>query len=157
MNVNKTLLNFIRISFTILVVLLFVYLGIRLCSTAYDFGYRVFTEPAIEEAPGQDVLIQIKEGMSAKEIGDIMEEKGLIRDSELFQIQLKLSAYSKKMLPGVYTLNTSMTPKEMIVSIAQEVEAKEKADSTESTEEAPVMPSTEEGEAEGTAPVEEGE
>lgn len=154
MNINKTLFNFIKIASAILVVLIFIYVGVSFCATAYDFGYRVFTEPAIEEAPGQDVLIQIKDGMSAKDIGDMMEEKGLIRDASLFRIQLKLSAYSDNMEPGVYTLNTSMTPKEMIVSIAEAAEAKEKAASTEGTE---AMPSTEEGEAEGTAPVEEGE
>ena len=46
------------------------------------------------------------------------ETKGLVRDASLFQIQLKLSAYSKKIKTGVYTLNTSMTPKEMIVFMA---------------------------------------
>lgn len=153
MNVNKKLFDFIKIAFTVLVALIFVYIGVRLCATAYDFGYRVFTEPAMEEEPGQDVLIQIKDGMTAKDIGDAMEEKGLIRDSRLFQIQLKLSAYTDKLESGVYTLNTSMTPKEMIVSIAQAAEK-----DTESTEEInEVAPSTEEGEAEGTAPVEEGE
>ena len=153
MNVNKKLFDFIKIAFAILVALIFVYIGVRLCATAYDFGYRVFTEPAMEEEPGQDVLIQIKDDMTAKDIGDVMEEKGLIRDSRLFQIQLKWSAYADKMAPGVYSLNTSMTPKEMIVSIAQSAE-----EATESTEDASeVIPSTEEGEAEGTAPVEEGE
>lgn len=36
----------------------------------------------------------------------------------LFYLQLKLSAYSKKLVPGIYTLNTSMTAKEMMVVMA---------------------------------------
>ena len=44
----------------------------------------------------------------------MLEAEGLIRDSKLFFAQLKLSAYSGKLLPGTYTLNTSMTGKEMI-------------------------------------------
>ena len=52
--------------------------------------------------------------MSGSDIGSMLEDKGLIRDGKLFAVQLKLSAYSKKIKPGVYTLNTSMTAKEMM-------------------------------------------
>lgn len=158
MDVNKSLVKFIKIVFTILIVLLFVYIGVLLVTTAYEFGYRVFTESAIEPEPGQDVLIQIKDGMSDWEIGEELEEKGLVRDSNLFALQLKLSAYEGKLESGVYTLNTSMTPKEMIVSIAEEIEAKKQAEAEASTEEE-TAESTEGvvGEEEGTAPVEEQE
>ena len=66
-------------------------------------------------------------------LGVILEEKGLVRDSRLFYLQLKLSAYSGKIIPGVYTLNTSMTPKDMIVLMATSTEGTE---STESATEA---------------------
>jgi UPF0755 protein len=90
--------------------------------TGYDFGYRVFTEPAMEQAPGRDVMVLVKEDMSQREIAEMLEDKGLVRDSNLFLLQLKLSAYSGKLLPGVYTLNTSMEPKEMMVVMATEPE-----------------------------------
>ncbi len=125
MQFNKALFKFIKVAFTIMVILLIVYAGVRISKTAYDFGYRVFTETAIDKAPGKDVDIQVTDGMSAKKLGEELEAKGLVRDASLFQIQLKLSAYSKKIKTGVYTLNTSMTPKEMIVVMAGE------ADSTE--------------------------
>lgn len=48
----------------------------------------------------------------------MLEEAGLIRDGKLFFAQLKLSAYAGKLQPGIYTLNTSMTGKEMIVVLA---------------------------------------
>lgn len=118
MQFNKALFKFIKVAFTIMVILLIVYAGVRISKTAYDFGYRVFTETAIDKAPGKDVDIQVTDGMSAKELGEELEAKGLVRDARLFQIQLKLSAYSKKIKTGVYTLNTSMTPKEMIVVMA---------------------------------------
>ena len=125
MQFNKALFKFIKVAFTIMVILLIVYAGVKISKTAYDFGYRVFTETAIDKAPGKDVDIQVTDGMSAKKLGEELEAKGLVRDASLFQIQLKLSAYSKKIKTGVYTLNTSMTPKEMIVVMAGE------ADSTE--------------------------
>lgn len=118
MQFNKALFKFIKVAFTIMVILLIVYAGVRISKTAYDFGYRVFTETAIDKAPGKDVDIQVTDDMSAKELGEELEAKGLVRDASLFQIQLKLSAYSKKIKTGVYTLNTSMTPKEMIVVMA---------------------------------------
>ena len=128
MNVNKALITFIRVAFGVLLILLAIYAGTRLCSVGYDFGYRVFTEPAVDKAPGKDVMVQIKEGMSAKEIGELLEEKGLVRDAKLFYIQLKLSAYSKKIVPDIYTLNTSMTAKDMMVVMSA-------VEETESTEE----------------------
>lgn len=134
---NKLLFQFIRISFTIMVILLVVYAGVRLAAKGYDFGYRVFTESAMEEAPGKDVMVLVREEMSEREIAELLEEKGLIRDAGLFYLQLKLSAYSGDLLPGVYTLNTSMEPKEMMIIMATasgdtETEDTETADSTES-------------------------
>jgi UPF0755 protein len=68
-------------------------------------------------------MVLVKEDMSQKEIAEMLEEKGLVRDSRLFLLQLKLSAYSGKLIPGVYTLNTSMEPKEMMVVMATVPEA----------------------------------
>ncbi len=114
--------QFIRVAFTIMVILLVVYAATGFARIGYDFGYRVFTESAIDEEPGTDVMVLVREDMSEREIGRMLEEKGLIRDANLFYLQLKLSAYSGELLPGVYTLNTSMTAKEMMVVMAAEEE-----------------------------------
>jgi UPF0755 protein len=115
---------------TVIVILLVVYFGVRLAYTGYDFGYRVFTEGAVDEAPGKDVLIQIREDMSEYEIAQLFEERGLVRNARLFFLQLKLSVYSGKVVPGVYTVNTSMMPQEIMAAIAPE----EETESTEDTE-----------------------
>lgn len=121
MDFNKFLFGFIKIAFSIMMILLVIYVGVGLCRTGYDFGYRVFTEPAMEMAPGEDVLVQVRDDMSSKEIGQMLEDKGLVRDSRLFFLQYRLSAYYGKIKSEVYTLNTSMTPKEMIVYMATNV------------------------------------
>ena len=136
MDVNKAIQRFIKIAFKIMVALLIIYATIGISKVAYDFGYRVFTEPAVADAPGEDVLIQIKEGMSARELGQMLEEKGLVRDGNLFFLQLKLSAYSKKMKPGVYTLNTSMTAKEMMVTISETADQRASEEAAAATQEA---------------------
>lgn len=49
MKLNKLVLKFVSISFSILVMLLVVIGLIKLGSFCYDFGYRVFTEGPVEE------------------------------------------------------------------------------------------------------------
>jgi UPF0755 protein len=84
----------------------------------------------MEDAPGEDILVQVQEGTSSMELAKLLEQKGLIRDAKLFYIRLKLSAYRNSIEPGIYILNTSMTPKEMMMSMSGE------ALDTESTEDA---------------------
>ena len=49
-----------------------------------------------------------------------------IRDS-----QLKLSAYSGHIKPGIYTLNTSMTAKDMMVIMSSDKSDEEQTQTTE--------------------------
>lgn len=127
-NINKIIFGFIRIALGILILLFIIRAGVELSKVGYDFGYRVFTEPAVDEAPGKDVLVQINENTSLTDLAQLLEEKGLVRDAKLFVLQTELSVYRKKIVPGVYTLNTSMTAKEML-AIMSSLE-----DETESTE-----------------------
>ena len=129
MELNKFLFRFISVAFKIMIALFVIAATVKLGGIGYDFGYRVFTESAIDKEPGKDVLVQVREDTSARELGKTLEEKGLVRDGNLFFLQLKLSAYSKRILPGVYTLNTSMTAKDMMV-----VMSTKESESTESTE-----------------------
>ena len=62
----------------------------------------------------------ITEGMSASEIGHLLENKGLIRDAKLFVLQYYLSEYRKDVRPGVFELNTSMTVEEMMAAMVPE-------------------------------------
>lgn len=119
---NKTLYKWIRIALKVLAIVLVVYFTISVSYKAYDFGYRVFTEPPMDEAPGVNVEVTIEQGMGAKEIGKLLEKKGLVRDSDLFVVQYKLSAYSGEILAGTYTLNTSDTTKEMMIIMSGQVE-----------------------------------
>lgn len=50
MDFNKALFGFIRVAFSIMIALLVLFAGIKICSICYDFGYRVFTEPAMTTA-----------------------------------------------------------------------------------------------------------
>lgn len=109
-----------KIAVTLAIVILIYNLGLK----AYDFGYRIFAEEPIELGTGRTISVSIVEGKSVSEIGDILEEKGLIRDAKLFYFQEMFSEYKGELKPGVYELSTGMTPYEMmeIMSASDEEE-----------------------------------
>ena len=115
----------------IIKVVLFAYLIMyifRAATAAYDYGYRVFTEPPISYGEERIISIYIKDDQSALDVGKMLESKGLIRDGRLFMIQEFLSESHGKIQPGVYDLNTTMTPQEMLEVIAQEPETDEETE-----------------------------
>ena len=125
MEINKVIFKFLSFAFSIMLTLVIIYGTVRVGMTAFDFGYRVFTESPMEQTPGTDVVVTIEDGMDAKEIGELLKEKKLIRDENLFFFQLNLSAYADEIIPGTYTLNTSLTAKEMIIIMSTEPETEE--------------------------------
>lgn len=121
MNIKEVILavceTLIKIAIAVVVVI-FIYRG---SLVAYDYGYRIFEEPAMaKEGEGRDVVVTIPEGMSAKEMGELLYMKGLIRDEKLFQIQYFLSEFRKDLLPGTFTLNTSLQVEEMLEVMTKE-------------------------------------
>ena len=119
MNLNKVVFRFVSISFSILVILLVLIGFVKIGTYCYDFGYRVFTEAPVDAEPGRDVIVQISDDMSDMDIAKELKEKGLVEDAKLFFVQLKVSAYSGELHSGVYTLNTSMTARDMMVLMAE--------------------------------------
>ena len=109
------ILNFI-VRACILVVVIW---GVRkVCLAAYDYGYRIYSEPPMAEGDGVDVVVNIPMGSSVAETGELLKGYGLIRDDKLFILQERLSDYHDKLEPGTYTLNTSMTAEEMMEVMA---------------------------------------
>ncbi len=129
MKIGKAILSVLAILCRILICLFLILMIYRLAFKAYDFGYRVFAEPAVAEGTGIDVVVQIPLGSDASEIGKILKNAGLINDDKLFVAQELLSEYHGKLEPGTYSLNTSMTSEEMMAAMSPATE--------ESTEEAP--------------------
>ncbi len=128
MKIGKAILSVLAILCRILICLFLILMIYRLAFKAYDFGYRVFAEPAVSEGTGTDVVVQIPLGSDAAEIGKILKNAGLIKDDKLFVAQELLSEYHGKLEPGTYSLNTSMTSEEMMAAMSPATE--------ESTEEA---------------------
>ena len=123
MKVRHFFINMAAMLVRLLIVLVLVSFIYKLGFIAYDFGYRVFAEGAISSEPGRDIEVTIPMGASAMDIGEILENSGLIKDKNLFFVQERLSEYHGKLSPGEYTLNTSQTAQEMMALMAEDEEA----------------------------------
>lgn len=153
MKAKKAILGVINLSFSLIVITLVVAGIYKGALYAYDFGYRVFTEKPVSSGEGRDVKVTVPKGTSVIELGELLEEKGLIHDAKLFFVQEKLSAYRGKIEPGVYTLNTSMTAEQMMALMVPE-KTKEEQETSKGTslkksgnqEEEPEEPLEEDGE-----------
>ena len=97
-----------------------IYRGALLC---YDYGYRIFTEPAVSSGEGRTVTVAITEEMSPADIGRLFESKGLVRDGRLFMLQYYLSEFREDVGPGIFELSTSMTAEEMMEAMAEATES----------------------------------
>ena len=106
----------LKIAFTVVVVVV-IYRG---AIKAYDYGYRIFEEPPVSSGEGYTITVNIDEKMSGKELGVMLEDKGLIRDADLFVFQYMFSEYKDDLLPGEHDLSTAMTVEEMMEEMTKE-------------------------------------
>ena len=102
----------------IVVIILVIMVVYRLGSMAYSYGERIFGEPPMESAPGTDIVITVGSEDSVRDIADNLKAAGLIRDAGLFVLQERRAGYKEGVKAGTYTLNTSMTPEELIQTMA---------------------------------------
>lgn len=100
----------------------------KTATAAYDYGYRVFAEEPVSVGEGRIISVCIEGDESALDVGNMLQEKGLIRDGRLFMIQELLSEHHGNIQSGVYDLNTSMTAQEMLEVIAVKPETDEETE-----------------------------
>ena len=101
--------------FNVVLIIVAVMLIYYLAVSAYQYGVRIYGEPAISEEPGTEINVTITDGMDFKGIAKQLCEKGLVREERLFYIQERLSNYSEDgFVAGDYVLSTAMTPDEMM-------------------------------------------
>ena len=92
-------------------------------------GHEVFSPTAVAEAPGTDKEFTIRNGESLSEVAEELEKSGLINNKLIFIIQAKFFDY--EVYPGTYTLNTSMTSRDMMKAIDESgIERKKAAESS---------------------------
>ncbi len=90
----------------------------------FAFGESIFSNAAVSSpSNGRDMIVIIEKGASDLDVAKLLESKGLIEDYKVFLVQTVL--YKATLYPGTYTLNTSMTPEEMLDILMQESKTEE--------------------------------
>lgn len=116
---------------TIALLILITVEGLGFC---FQFGHDIFYQQPAEAEPGTDREITLTDGLGMREVAKLLSEEGLIRNQTAFVIQGEL--YRTKLYPGEYTLNTSMTTKEILAALNTEPDdAAQKQKETESAAE----------------------
>ncbi|MCL2717230.1 MAG: endolytic transglycosylase MltG [Lachnospiraceae bacterium] len=95
----------------LVLIITFVY---RTAVTAYDFGYRVFAEEPISRSGGRTITVAVAEDYTIRGLAEMLKDRGLIRDADLFVVQELLSEHRGEIKPGIYDLSTVMTVAEML-------------------------------------------
>ena len=110
--VNRITTTIISMSARLLFYALVLFLLYEGVTRGYRFGYEVFNPTAVAAAPGTDRQIEIKKGDTLMGVARELETDGLIKNRLIFVIQSKFYDYGIE--AGTYTLNTSMTSKDML-------------------------------------------
>ena len=113
MKIQQFAYSFLGTVIRVVILIILAIVLFRLGGKAYEFGFRIFTEEPMSEPPGRDIPVTVSKSDGIKEVAEMLEDKGLIRDAFLFRIQEKVSLYDGDIHPGIFTLNTSMTAEEM--------------------------------------------
>lgn len=115
--INKISITVISISGKLVFYALVAVLLVVGAEKGYEFGHSIFFSPGMEAAPGTDKTFRLTGEESVREVGRLLEEAGLIRDSNAFSIQAFCYEYEVQAVE--FKLNTSMTSKEIISALEE--------------------------------------
>ena len=106
----------VRVLVIIALIMILIYVGRQ----AYSLGYEIFDEKAVDSGDGRAVTVTITDDMFVRQIGKLLISNGLLNESaSAFVVQELISGYHGEILPGTYTLRTSMTADDMFPILAQ--------------------------------------
>lgn len=112
--INKITGMIISISAKLILYAVVALLLVEGVTKGYAFGYEVFNPSPMAAAPGVDKVVTI-DSDSAAAVSAQLRKLGLIPNETVFIIQDKF--YDYQIHPGTYTLNTSMTSKEILQAL----------------------------------------
>ena len=124
--INKITTTIISISVKLMVYALIILLLYEAVARGYAFGHEIFFAEAVDEAPGQDMVVRIDSKESVSDTAQLLAHKGLIKSEFAFIFQSRFYDY-ETIYPGTYTLNTSMTSKEILQLLNEKPETEDSA------------------------------
>ncbi len=103
LSLTSTILHLMLTILFYIVVVIFIVNGSRL---AYKYSYQIFGSVSVSEGSGKDYGLKISEGESTMNVATKLEQNGIILNRFTFYIRAKLT--KQNILPGTYTVNSSM-------------------------------------------------
>lgn len=82
------------------------------------YSYRNFLNTPISKNP-KDVEFQVRRGANSTTIIDGLYKNGLVKSRIFAKIYVKKLNMDKSLKPGIYKLNTSMTPMEIFIKLSK--------------------------------------
>ncbi len=113
---------------SLLINIVIVFMVVKVFSFAFNFTYTVFSDVALEPGSREYKVIQVKADSSALEIGEALEDGGIIGDKYVFFAKVKIKGYGTKIVAGNYGLCPAMTYEEILNTICH-IEEDEEEDS----------------------------
>ena len=113
-NITGTIL---RVSLRTFINAMLVFILVEGFIGAYYFSYKLFSDFPYVVASHDVRNITISEGQSAKDVGALLEECGIVEDKYLFLARTYLGKYNNRIQAGTYTLGPGMSPDEICKKI----------------------------------------
>lgn len=132
--INKITKTIISVSMKLIVCAVVILLLYEAIVRGYQFGHSLFYDTAAAEPPGTEMRVTIGEDKDLANLAAALEESGLIKDRYAFIIQSIFYGYGTSKNPvkeGTYLLNSSMTAKELIITLRDGVTEEESESESE--------------------------
>ncbi len=104
-------------AFSLLVNIVIVFLAVKMFSFAFNFAYGVFGDVRLDPLDKEYKLIEVPADASILEIGDALQENGIIESKYVFYAKIKVKGYGDKIVSGKYGLSASMSYGEIVDTI----------------------------------------
>ena len=110
--INKITGTIIGVSGRLIIYALVILLLVEGVTRGYAFGHEIFYASAMEPAPGRDMVLTIPQDQPEEQTLETLKAVGLIHNE--LAVRIQKTFYDYEIYPGTYTLNTSMTSKEIL-------------------------------------------
>ncbi len=103
--------------------LIIIYIALKVGKLVYDTSYEIFGNQGVAEENGIDVYVRINPGETTMNVASKLEQNKVIDNKISFYIHAKVKEYP--IMPGTFTLNTSMNYDDIFAVITTPVSAEE--------------------------------
>lgn len=112
--VKKGLKKSAGFTWSLLINVIIIFVVVEIFSYSFNFAYSVFGDVAKSPGATEYVVVEIPADSSILQIGDALEESGIIEDKFVFFAKVKVKGYGDKIRSGKFGLSASMTYNEIL-------------------------------------------